>query len=294
MHRKTFILIWVSIILLFKLLPSAYCEEPIFVEKKGFDSEIERLNGSILTIKKSTDQLQKADIEHRQRIESLQKTIEAKEGSINKSISSVKRETQNQIAGIGTQMSIRNIMLIASIVCLLMFVVVLYVIMRKRLSQSTDQLRENITNMRQLLDKESMKVDSRLIEILETQLKVTKENRPVVEMEPSEIDHSLALRVGEEIHRMRKRINNMPEDTKGLGALRNSLLRLEDQFNAGGYEIIDWQGKSWNDGLNISARFIPSDELKTGENIITKVIRPQINFRGVTLKEAEVEVSTGG
>ena len=71
-------------------------------------------------------------------------------------------------------------------------------------------------------------------------------------------------------------------------------MRLEEEFNENGYEIIDLLGKTWNDGLTVDARFVPSDDLKPGEEIITKIIKPQINFKGVLIKAAEIEVSTGG
>lgn len=92
---------------------------------------------------------------------------------------------------------------------------------------------------------------------------------------------------------MRKRIDNMPSDIKGLGALKNSLQRLEETFNHQGYEIVDLLGKPFTDGLTVHARFVPSDELNPGEQLITKVIQPQINFDRVLIQAAEVEVSLG-
>ncbi len=110
---------------------------------------------------------------------------------------------------------------------------------------------------------------------------------------PAPADHILALRVGLEIHRMRKRMEQMPEKTRHLKALKNSLKRLEDAFNDKGYEMIDLLGKPFSDGLTLHARFAPSDELQENEQIITKVITPQINFKDVLIQAAEVEVSSG-
>jgi len=75
--------------------------------------------------------------------------------------------------------------------------------------------------------------------------------------------------------------------------LKNSLNRLEEQFNDNGYELIDLMGKPFVDGLSVKARFIPSDDLNPGEEIITKIIKPQINFNGILIQVADVEVSTG-
>jgi len=103
-------------------------------------------------------------------------------------------------------------------------------------------------------------------------------------------NHALPLRLGLEIHRMRKRMANIPADTKGLGALENSLRRLEESFNDRGYEIVDLLGKPFTEGMTVHARFAPSDVPDSGEQLITKIIQPQINFEGVLIQPGEVEV----
>lgn len=106
-------------------------------------------------------------------------------------------------------------------------------------------------------------------------------------------DHSLALRLADEIHRMRKRLNALPENTKGLGPLKKSIERLEGELADQGYEIVDLTNKSFSDGLNVVARFIPDESLSPDERIISKVIKPQVNYRGSVVQASELEVSTG-
>jgi len=109
----------------------------------------------------------------------------------------------------------------------------------------------------------------------------------------TEHNHELALKVAEELHRMKTRLMAMPEDTKGLSALKNALRRLEEKIADEGYDIIDLVGRPFIEGMNLEATFIPSEELTPGTQIITKVVRPQINFKGILLKSAKVEVSVG-
>lgn len=106
----------------------------------------------------------------------------------------------------------------------------------------------------------------------------------------TQLDHKLPLKVGDEIHRMRKRISNMPQDVKGLGALRHSLNRLEEEFNEQGYVIEDLLGKEFNDGLRMEARFVEDSSVPKGMEIITDVLRPQISFRDKVIQFAKVEV----
>jgi hypothetical protein len=104
-------------------------------------------------------------------------------------------------------------------------------------------------------------------------------------------DHSLPLRVADEIHRMRKRIQFMTEDAQTTKALSHSLKRLEDELNTGGYEVIDLVGKKYVDGLNVEARFVPAEDSSKEGEIITDVLRPQVNYMGVMIQQAKVEVS---
>jgi hypothetical protein len=103
--------------------------------------------------------------------------------------------------------------------------------------------------------------------------------------------HSLALKISEELHRMKMRIANMPPDTKGIAALKNAIKRIEEQLEEAGYQVVDYTGKPYIEGMNVEATFIPVEGLNANTPIITKVIRPQVSFNGELLKIASVEVS---
>lgn len=132
--------------------------------------------------------------------------------------------------------------------------------------------------------------DSEFLDLLERTFSLLQERSTMEGLASENIDHNLPLRVGDEIHRMRKRINNMPQDVKGLGALRNSLARLEEGFNEKGYEIMELVGRHYNDGMHVEARFVDDPNVPPGLEIITDVLRPQINFRDKVIQAAKVEV----
>ena len=285
-----------TIFLIFILLNlnNAYAQDISYVEKKEFNAEIQKNNDAMMQLKKSNAELKETVNGQNKKIDDLHRLIETKEELIQKNVDTVKQETQTRMLDIDQKISVRTVLWIVITIIVLLVSSAVYIILRKKLVLSSRTLDEQIIKTRETLETEAIKLDNKLMEVLETQLQLLKEQPQVPRQQKTEIDHSLALRVGEEIHRMRKRIENMPEDTKGLGALKNSLMRLEEEFNETGYEIIDLLGKPWNDGLTVSARFVPSDELKPGEQIITKIIKPQINYKGVLVKAAEIEVSTGG
>lgn len=108
-----------------------------------------------------------------------------------------------------------------------------------------------------------------------------------------EIINSLAFKVANEISRMRQRIASMPSDINGIAQLSKSLDRLEEELNNLEFEMPVLLNKPYDDGMTVKARFIPSESMKAGEKIITKVIKPQIDYKGQLVQVAEVEVSTG-
>ncbi len=107
-----------------------------------------------------------------------------------------------------------------------------------------------------------------------------------------EIINSLAFKVADEIVRMRQRLASMPSDINGIPQLLKSLDRLEDELNILGFEMPELLNKPYDDGLTVKARFIPTEGMTPGERIITKIIKPQINYKGQLVQIAEVEVST--
>jgi hypothetical protein len=104
-------------------------------------------------------------------------------------------------------------------------------------------------------------------------------------------DHSLALKLADEINRMEKNLSLMDKSVKGHRQLTRGVSRLKDNLAANGYEITNLLGKSYNDGMKISATFIMDDSLEKNTQIISGVIKPQILFNGKLIQAAQIEVS---
>jgi len=45
--------------------------------------------------------------------------------------------------------------------------------------------------------------------------------------------------------------------------------------------------------MNAMANFIQSEDLPTGKQVITRIIKPQVNFQGKMIQAAQIEVSVG-
>ena len=169
-----------------------------------------------------------------------------------------------------------------------------YWLLGKRIKSSKTDVETQIRNTKASLEEESVKLDNKLLEVLETQLKLKQEeskSQPSISNEKA--DHSLALKVADEIVRMQKNLIQMDEKTKGLKQLNSSVQRIQDNFAANGYELVEMLGKEYNEGMKVTANFTPSEDLETGKQIISRIIKPQVNFKGEMIQPAQIEVSIG-
>jgi hypothetical protein len=94
-----------------------------------------------------------------------------------------------------------------------------------------------------------------------------------------------------EIIRIRNRLSKI--NFEGKSQIMKSLERIEDELQKQGFEVINFLGGNYDEGYSFRVHFIKSSLLTKEEKIITKVIKPQINYKGQLIQMAEVEVSEG-
>ena len=110
----------------------------------------------------------------------------------------------------------------------------------------------------------------------------------------AEPDHSLALKVADELTLIERNISLMDASTKGLKQLSRSVDKIKDNLTANGYEIPILLGKPFNQGMKIvPVSTIPDESLDSGVEIISKVIKPQVNYNDKMIQPAQIEVSVG-
>ena len=171
---------------------------------------------------------------------------------------------------------------------------IIYWLLVKRIKTSKTDVETQIKNTKKSLEEESIKLDSKLVEVLETQLKLKQEEKPSNSaVSATETDHSLALKVADEIIRIQKNLQQMDSNTRGLKQLSASVKRIQDNFASNGYELVEMLGKEYNEGMKAIPNFIPSEDLETGKQIITRIIKPQVNFKNEMIQSAQIEVSVG-
>lgn len=154
---------------------------------------------------------------------------------------------------------------------------------------------KTIEETQKSLTEETVKLDTKLSDILESQLKIEQAERSAgPEKSDEDADHSLALKVADEILRINKNLSNMDPDIKGLKQLSASVKRIEDNFAANGYTMPELLGRAVHPGMRLTiANTISDENLPAGEEIITRIIKPQVNYKGIMIQAAQVEVSIG-
>ncbi|RIA09361.1 hypothetical protein OE09_1193 [Flavobacteriaceae bacterium MAR_2010_72] len=276
----------------------------IFQQRQEIDALTKKLNNQNYTIGKQSQTistLQEQNTSLNASIDSLNQLIEINSQNIvsnSKELGTKIQETgqkaNTQIAQLDSSVEKNRLYWIIATLATLLLGGLIYWLLGKRINSSKTDVETQIRNTKALLEEESVKLDNKLLEVLETQLKLKQEDsklQPNIFTEKA--DHSLALKVADEIVRMQKNLTQMDEKTKGLKQLNSSVQRIQDNFAANGYELVDMLGKEYNDGMKVSANFVPSEDLETAKQIITRIIKPQVNFKGEMIQAAQIEVSVG-
>ena len=157
---------------------------------------------------------------------------------------------------------------------------VLILFLRNRMNRGSATINE-IKSVQKRIQEESLKLDNKLISIIE------KEN-----IESGESgDHSLAMKVADEVVRIEMNLFRMDKSIKGYKQLSKAVERIKNNFTAQGYEIVDMLGATYNEGMRINADFVIDESLAEGSRIITSITKPQINYMGQMIQKAIVTVS---
>lgn len=276
----------------------------VFQQRQEIDALNNKLNNQNYTIgkqSKTISVLQEQNSNLKASIDSLGQLIETNSQNIvsnsqelGTKIQKTEQQTESKILELSGDVEKNRLYWIIATLATLLLGGLIYWLLGKRITSSKTDVETQIRNTKASLEEESVKLDNKLVELLETQLKIQQETtKSQIVSSPENADHSLALKVADEIIRIQKNLGRMDESTKGLKQLNSSVQRIQDNFASNGYELVDMLGKEYNDGMKVSANFVPSEDLETGKQIITRIIKPQVNFKGAMIQAAQIEVSVG-
>ena len=138
------------------------------------------------------------------------------------------------------------------------------------------------------MQEESIKLDNQLLAIVQKQLDAYV---PSANKTTGEPDHSLVVKLADEIARIETNLSKMDKSVRGYKQLVQAKDRMINNVRANGYEIISLLGQEYNDGMQFQTRFVPDESLPEGKRIITGMIKMQVNYNGKMIQPAEIVVS---
>ncbi len=248
--------------------------------KSSTELQIENLRIGINAV---TSNLERTETEIGAKVESTANELGAK-------IERTKNSTSQSLTELNEIISQNTLYWVTGILIVALLALLLFMLLKKQIFKQNIDLNSSLHNTRKVLEEEYVQIDNKLIEIIESQVNIIAGS---TKSDNKEEDHSLALKVADELVRIQKNITRMDKKTKGLKQLAASVTRIEDNFSSNGYEIVDMLNKPYNEGMKVTANFVPDEDLDEGQQVITRIIKPQVNYQGVMIQSAQIEVSQG-
>ena len=164
-----------------------------------------------------------------------------------------------------------------------------YYILRRKISNGAttiDKIRsaqEGLETAQKAMQEESVKLDSKLVELLDKQITQPKDS--------TEDEHQLVKSIATEVARIEQNLAYMDSKIKGLSNLKNRASAIKTTLQARGYEIPLLIGKAYHDGDNMIVTPELDETLPMGCQIIRRVIKPMVLYKGKLIQAAEVVVA---
>ena len=170
---------------------------------------------------------------------------------------------------------------IIAIVVSLLLIFIVYILLNKKWNSETKKLSLKQKEVLEKQVEDSQKLADWLSEKSSSELSSKSDDT----------DHSFAKRVADEIVRMSTNLSRMDDSIRGFKQLSASVRKLIQSLSINEYEIVELLNKPYSSGMNLEANFVFNEEIEKGSQIITRIIKPQINYKGKMIQGAQVEVS---
>ena len=152
-----------------------------------------------------------------------------------------------------------------------------------------DELRGGLDKLDKDLREGMLIVDQEFLGKLEALMSQAPASAPSA----ADPDHSLALKVADEVTRIEQNLARMDASVKGYKQLVAGVGRMKENLQANGYELLELLNKPFHEGMKLTASFVPDDSLEDDERIIVRVYKPTVLFNGTMIQAGEVQVAQG-
>lgn len=281
-----------TIIVLFCLISVSNAESSDSLKIVTLQREVNNLKSTISRLQQEDGRLRGLYQQQTKELDSLRanqqqqtENVKTLANKIGADISDANQKIDNNVSTLSESINSRTWLGAFGILIAIGLLACTYYILRRKISSGAttiDKIRsaqEGLETAQKAMQEESVKLDNKLMEMLSDKMGAMQK-----------VDHSFALKVGDEIARIETNLSKMDKNVRGYNQLKGALQRIKDNFNAHGYEIVELLGLDYNDGMPFEAQFVPDDTLPEGKRIISGITRLQINYNGKMIQSAKIVV----
>lgn len=251
-------------------------------ENDALKTEVTSLNSTISAQSNEIDSLKSVLVE-------TNNSVAALADSLNINISSTREQIQtssdnlNQTIAKKSQTGLWILILLALVVAAIAFIFGRLLAKRGNevasLSAKADKLNEEIVN-RLSSEMSEMQTISKQIGSIST-----------ATGGGTDTEQKLITTLADRITFMEMTLYKMDSSVRGHRLLSRSITQMKDNLKANGYELVDMLGKEYHEGMKVTANIVDDENIPEGKQIITGIIKPQINYHGKMIQSAQITVS---
>ena len=283
--------------LLLALQTSVFAQSTDSVRINKLQQQNTALRKQIMMLEQRTQMLTKQVAGTSQKVKLLSEVVDQKVGGLHKQMDSIDNYygqridlTESVVQETGTRQQKSVVWGAVIAVAIFLLLIVAYFILRKLIAKKGDDielLRARADDLnRQMVEKMDKELNElqKIATAANTSVAVTGINN-------GEPDHTLVKAIADRITFMEMTLYRMDSTVKGYKQLSKSIKSMKDNLLANGYELVDMLGKEYVEGMKLSASFISDDSIEEGKQIITGIVKPQINYKGKMIQAAQITVS---
>ena len=278
---------------------------PLWATAQTTDSLLQVQQNQIIALQKKVQSVEQNSNAYRSQISELKAqtdvlnaALKQKQASIDSLASVVKTNSANiqttadelgvKIQSTDQAVSAKTTWGIIAVVVALLISVILALVLHKKVQKSSD---DKIASLKKQADELNEKIVGQFSNEMAELQKIGETLKNAGGNASAEPDHSLVKTLADRITFMEMTLYKMDNSVKGHKHLSKSIAQMKDNLLANGYEIVDMLGKEYDEGMKVTANFVEDENIEAGKQIITGIVKPQINYKGVMIQSAQITVS---
>ncbi len=256
---------------------------------QNLQRENESLKGDMSSLNQTIES-QNAEIDSlKSELANTAQSIEALADSLNVNISSTRSEIQTNSETLSHSIAKKSQTGLWIFVALALAIVIVAFIFGKLIAKRGNE----VASLSAKADKLNEEIVNRMASEMSEMQNISKQISSLSNVSGSspESEQKLIATLADRITFMEMTLYKMDSSVRGHKQLSRSIKQMKDNLLANGYELVDMLGKDYHEGMKVTANFVENEDLQQGKQIITGIIKPQINYKGKMIQSAQITVS---